>query len=167
MTLSEIRLLHAYSSWANTRLFDVLATLTAEQYSRDMKGSHGGIHTTLVHMVGAEKIWLERWRGVAPEPFLDAGKIGSCEDVRKIWEKVGYETAQWLGTMTDKKLHETFVMKTLKGGTFTHVYWQAFQHLINHSTYHRGQIVTMLRQTGVPPPSTDLILFYRETNKLR
>ena len=56
-------------------------------------------------------------------------------------------------------------MKNLKGETFTHVYWQAFQHVVNHSTYHRGQIITMLRQLGVKPPGTDLIMFYRGTAK--
>jgi uncharacterized damage-inducible protein DinB len=38
---------------------------------------------------------------------------------------------------------------------------------VNHSTYHRGQIVTMLRQLGAKPPTTDLILFYRETAKVQ
>jgi uncharacterized damage-inducible protein DinB len=165
MTLSELKLLHAYNSWADNRIFEALAQLPPEQYIQDMKGSHGGIHATLVHLVGAEKIWLERFQGTT-QPFLSENPPGSLAGLKEIWEKVGYETAKWIGGMTDKKLQETFTMKTLKGETFTHVFWQAFQHIVNHSTYHRGQIVTMLRQLGAKPPTTDLILFYRETAKV-
>ncbi|MFN0158109.1 MAG: DinB family protein [Bacteroidota bacterium] len=162
MTLQEIKTLHAYNSWANNRIFDTLAGLSAEQYMEDMKSSHGGIHGTLVHTVGAEKVWLERFQG-APQPFLTADGLRSLVEVRVVWEKVGFDTAKWLGGMSDKKLGETFTMTTLKGDVFTHVFWQAFQHVVNHSSYHRGQIITMLRQMGIKPVSTDLILFYRET----
>jgi uncharacterized damage-inducible protein DinB len=164
MTLSELKLLHAYNSWADNRIFDALVQLPAEQYLQDMKGSHGGIHNTLVHLVGAQKVWLERFQGAA-QPFLSENPPKSLAELKAIWEKVGHDTAQWLGTMSDKKLQEPFAMKTTKGDVFTHIYWRACQHVVNHSTYHRGQIVTMLRQLGVKPPATDLILFYRETGK--
>ena len=166
MTLQEIKTLHAYNSWADNRIFDAVAQLPTDQYMQDTKSSHGGIHGTLIHMVGAEKVWLERFQG-DPQPFLTQNPPKSLQELKTVWEKVGYDTAHWLGTMTDKKLNETFTMKTVKGDTYTHVYWQAFQHLVNHSSYHRGQIITMLRQSGAKPVSTDLILFYRETAKLK
>ena len=162
MTLSELKLLHAYNSWANNRIFDTLAQTPSDKYMQDMKSSHGGIHGTLVHTVGAEKVWLERFMG-EPQPFLSQNPPKSLQELKEIWVKVGFDTAKWLGTMSDKKLQDTFTMKTLKGDTFTHVFWQAFQHVVNHSSYHRGQIITMLRQLGEKPVSTDLILFYRET----
>ena len=164
MTLEEAKLLHAYDSWANNRIFDALAGLPTDQYLKGMDSSHGGIHGTMVHLVGAEKVWLERFHGAA-QPFLSENPPASLADLRSIWEKNGYEMAKWLGTMTDKKLTDTFTMKTLKGDTFTHAFTRAFQHLMNHSTYHRGQVVTMLRQLDVKPPGTDLIQFYRETGK--
>ena len=167
MVLSEIKTLHAYNSWADNRIFESLAPLPEEQYLQDLKNSHGGIHTTLIHLVGAEKVWLERWLGGTVSPFLTTLGLKTLAEVKTVWEKVGYDTAKWLSTMTDKKLNETFTMKTLKGDTLTHVYWQAFQHVVNHSSYHRGQIVTMLRQLGAKPPTTDLILFYREAAKLK
>lgn len=164
MILREIKTLHAYNAWADNRIFDVLDTLPEEAYHKDLKSSHGGIHGTMVHLVGAEKIWLERWQGVT-RPFLSENPPRSLEELREIWEKVGYETARWLGRMTGKKLNEKFSMKTLKGEVIKHRYWEAFQHLVNHSSYHRGQVVTMLRQIGEKPPRTDLILFYRETGR--
>ena len=165
MTLSELKLLHAYNSWAANRIFVALATIPTDKYMQDLKSSHGGIHGTLVHTVGAEKVWLERFQG-APQEFLSKNPPKSLAELKTVWEKVGYDTAKWLSSMSDKKLGETFTMKTPKGDTFTHVFWQAFQHVVNHSSYHRGQIITMLRQLGEKPVSTDLIQFYRETGKL-
>ncbi len=164
MTLQEAKTLHAYNSWANNRIFDVVEKLPLEQYRKDMKSSHGGIHGTLTHIVGAEKVWVERFN-TNVQPFLKADEIPNAAELRKIWEKAGYETARWLGMMNDKKLNDTFEMKTSRGDVFRHVFSQAFQHMVNHSSYHRGQIVTMLRQIDATPVSTDLILFYRETKK--
>jgi uncharacterized damage-inducible protein DinB len=164
MTLNEVTFLHAYNAWADNRVFDALAPLASEEYLRDLHSSHGGIHGTLTHLVGAEKVWLERWTGIV-QPFLRAGEIPGLPALKEIWEKVGYDTAKFLGTMTDRKLQETFTMKTSRGDVHTHVYWQAFQHLVNHSSYHRGQIVAMMRQLGRQGVSTDLIQFYRETGK--
>ena len=165
MTLQEIKSLQAYNAWANNRIFDLLSSLPAEQYMQDMKSSHGGIHGTLTHMVSAENIWLQRFKGPAGPPLV-AAEIPSLAALKKIWEGVGFDTAKWLGMMTDKKLGESFIMKTSTGETFVYIYWQAFQHMVNHSSFHRGQIVTMLRQHGVQPVNTDLIRFYREMTKL-
>ncbi len=165
MTLQEIKLLHAYDAWANNRIFDSLATIPAESYSRDMKSSHGGIHGTMVHLVGAQKLWLERWTGVPTQPYLRADAVGSLAELKKIWSTVGHDMSQWLGTLNDRMLQDMFTMKTVKGETFSHIYWQSFQHVVNHSTHHRGQVVALMRQLGFKPPNTDLIAFYRETGK--
>lgn len=164
MTLQELKTLHAYNSWASNRVFDRLATMPTDQYLQEMNASHGSIHATLIHLVGAEKVWLERFHGAA-QPFLAENPPKSLAELKNVWEKVGFDTAKWLGAQSDKSLQGTFTTKTLNGETFTYVLWQAFQHVVNHSTYHRGQIITMMRQHGVQPPGTDLIMFYREMKK--
>jgi uncharacterized damage-inducible protein DinB len=162
MTLQEIRTLHAYNAWANNRIFEAVAALPPEQYLKDMKSSHGGIHGTLVHLVGAEKVWLGRWQG-REDPFMTTADALTLKALREAWQKNGFETAKFLGTLTDQKLQGTFTMKTMKGETFEHILWQTIQHLVDHSTYHRGQVITLMRQLSVTPPSTGLIRFYRET----
>jgi uncharacterized damage-inducible protein DinB len=165
MTLQEIRLLHAYNAWATNKLFDALAPCSAEETTTDMKSSHGSILGTMTHLVGAEKIWLARWVGTPGATMLKQSEVPTLTDLRKVWETTGYETARWLGSMTDKKLLDTFSMASAKGEIFTHVYWQAIQHVVDHSTYHRGQVITLMRQIGKVPPSTGLITFYRESWK--
>jgi uncharacterized damage-inducible protein DinB len=162
MTLTEIKTLHAYNSWADNQVFELLSPMPEEQYLKDMNSSHGGIHGTMIHLVGAEKVWLERFHG-RPQPFLTENPPKSLAELKLVWEKVGYDTAKWIASMNDRKLGETFTMTTTTGTTYTHVFWQAFQHLVNHSSYHRGQVVTLMRQLGAKPPATDLIRFYRET----
>jgi uncharacterized damage-inducible protein DinB len=166
MTLQEIKLLHAFNSWADNRILDAALAMPAEKSMRDMKSSYGSIHGTLVHLVGAEKLWLSRWVGKPDPTLLTPAEAPTVEAVKDTWVTVGFETARFLGTMTDKRLQETFTMKTTRGETFTHIYWQAFQHMVDHSSYHRGQIVCLMRQLDLVPPGTGLINFYRETAKL-
>jgi uncharacterized damage-inducible protein DinB len=162
MTFKELKLLHAFNAWASNRILDAVGRMPEADVSKDMKTSHGSIHATLVHMVGAEKMWLSRWLGTPDRTFLSSDEVPTLGDLRAAWERVGFETARFIGTMNDRKLQETFTMTTAKGESFVHTYSQAFQHVVDHSTYHRGQVVAMMRQLGVAPPSTGLIVFYRE-----
>jgi uncharacterized damage-inducible protein DinB len=163
MTLEEAKQLFAYNSWATNRIFDALAALPVEQYRKNLKGSHQGIHGTLTHLVTAEKIWLSRWVGNPDTAHLKPEEVTSLADLKAIWETVARETVRFLSTMKEKKMQDSITITSARGDKYTHTYAQTFQHLVNHSSYHRGQIVTMLRQLGGQPVSTDLIGFYRQT----
>jgi uncharacterized damage-inducible protein DinB len=167
MTLQEVKLLHAFNSWASQRVFDTVATLTPDQFTRDMASSHQSIQGTLFHIVAAEKIWLSRWRNQPDPPKLQRSDLPTAAALHAEWEKVGLETAKWLGTMTDKSLQDSFTMTTSSGTTYRHTYVQAVQHVVDHGSYHRGQIIALLRQLGVTPPVTGMIAFYREMAKVK
>ncbi|HEU5262320.1 MAG TPA: DinB family protein [Gemmatimonadales bacterium] len=162
MTVAEVRQLYQFNAWANRRIFAALAALPAEQYLRDLKSSHGGIHGTLCHIVWAEQLWLHRWLGKA-NPAVQQGKdLASLADARARWEDVEAERGRFLQGLTDAKLADSITIQPTTGGAYVHTYQQTLQHTVDHSSYHRGQIITMLRQLGVKPPSTGLIGFYRE-----
>ncbi len=167
MTLQETRMLVAYSSWATNRIFGAVEPLPPGDAVRDMKSSHASIHGTLTHMVGAEKMWLSRMTGTPDKAFLRPPDVPTVADVKAAWEQTGFAMAKFLGTLTDKKLQETFTMTTSSGEKFTHTIAQAIQHMVDHSTYHRGQVVTLVRQMGHTPPNTGMILFFRETGAAR
>ena len=159
--MNELLDLFAYNGWANRIIFDAVAKLPDEQYFRDLKSSYGGIHGTLCHIVWAEQLWLHRWLKL-PNPAVSQGTdLKSLQDVRERWEAVDRERDAFVSGMTDTQLEETRLVKPSSGGEFVHTFRQMFRHFINHSSYHRGQIVTFLRQLGTAPPSTDLILYYR------
>ena len=160
MRADEIRELFVYNAWANRRVFDALAALPEEQYHRDVKCSFASIHGTVAHIVGAEQLWLGRWRG-QPAAMLKGSDVGSLAELRQIWERVETERGEFLRALTDDRLASRITVKAASG-EFVHALQQTLQHAVDHSSYHRGQIVTLLRQLGVKPPSTGLIAFYRE-----
>lgn len=106
-------------------------------------------------------MWLHRWVG-KPNPAVPQGAdLKSLADVRKRWELVEAERAAFVAGMTEARLDDTTVINPSSGGQYIHTFRQMFRHVINHSSYHRGQIVTFLRQLGSKPPNTDLIVYYR------
>jgi uncharacterized damage-inducible protein DinB len=167
MTLQEIKMLNAYNAWATNRMFQALEALPPEEIMRDLKSSHRSIHGTLTHLVGAEKIWLSRMTGTPDKTMLKPADVPAIADLKAMWEQTGFATARFLGGMNDRRLLETFTMTTSTGEQFTHVYAQALQHVVDHSTYHRGQVVTLMRQLGHTPPNTGMITFFRETGPAR
>ena len=161
MTINEVLELFAYNAWANRKIFDAAAGLAEEQYNRDLKSSHGGIHGTLAHIVWAEQLWLHRWLS-RPNPAISQGKdLSGLGAVRARWEDVEAERGTFLQGLTPARLDETRAVKPSTGGEYVHTLRQMFRHTVDHSTYHRGQVVTMLRQVGAVPPNTGLIVFYR------
>jgi uncharacterized damage-inducible protein DinB len=161
MRLQEVTELVAFNRWADERFFEALTQLSPEQYGRDLQSSHGGIHGTLAHIVQVEKGWLRRWQRQPETVASPLSQLHSLAELRTYWEDVWAEMKRFLAGLDDRKLQETLTTTTL-AGTFTAPYWQMIQHVVDHSSYHRGQIVTMLRQLGVTPPSTGLIRFYRD-----
>ncbi len=164
MTLNDIRTLFAFDQWATDRILDIVATVPEDQYVKNMNSSHGGIRGTLVHYYGAEWIWLERWKGTSPTTLIKEDDIPTFLQLREKWTSLWQELNQFVHSLTEEKLLSSLTYKDLKGNQYTQPLWQQMQHLINHSTYHRGQVVTMLRQVGVKPVNTDLITYYRLNN---
>jgi len=162
MTVAEVRELFAYNAWANRRIFTALRTLPSDAYFRDLKSSHGGLHGTLCHVVWAEQLWFNRWTG-KPKPAVHQGKdLATLDAAVGRWEEIERERSTFMDGFTEPRLDETVVVRPSTGGEFRHTFREMFRHAVDHSSYHRGQLVTMLRQVGVAPPNTGLIVFYRE-----
>ena len=165
MNVAGVKELFDYNRWANRRIFEALSALPPDQYFQDLKSSFGSIHGTLCHIVWAEQLWLHRWLG-KPAPAVPQGKdLAGLPDARARWNAIDGERTALLDGFTDQRLADTVTIQPTSGGAYSHSYKEMFLHTVDHSSYHRGQIVTMLRQLGVKPPSTGLIGFYRERAK--
>ena len=165
MTLQELKTLFQFDKWATDKLLEVVAQVPESQYNKDLGSSHGGIHGTLVHIMAADRIWLERWKGNSPTRLIGEEEVPTLQSLKEQWRSLRKELEQLLNSLTDEQVQSGHSYKTTEGVPYTQPLCQQMQHRINHSTYHRGQIVTFLRQLGVKPPSTDLILFYRAITK--
>jgi uncharacterized damage-inducible protein DinB len=151
-----------YTVWANRRVLRAAATLTAEQFRSDGGSSHGGVRGTLTHIMGGEWIWLERFKGVSPERLLDEGEFLDIIALRERWKAVEQHRAAWFRALHERDVAATVHYVNTEGRAFEAPLWQLVQHVVNHSTYHRGQVVTLLRPFGVKLLPTDLVLWDRE-----
>jgi len=166
MNLSDIRHLFDYTEWANRLTLNAAAALSDEDLRRDVRISHGSIFATLLHMAGAEWIWLERWCGRSP-----AGKeawslwtTDSCADLKILterWNEVIERRAQLISQLEEAGLAADLPFKLLSGDANTLRLVDQMQHVVNHATLHRGQVVGMIRQLGITPPATDLLFYLR------
>src|SRR5262249_17120713 len=159
MTLKDISRLFDYTDYANRLALDAAEKLTEEQRRYDFKISHGSIHGTLVHMAGAEWVWLERWKGVSHSRIWMSDDFAGVLALRARWEEIENERRQLLEGLTEEKLHQDLSYKNLKGEPFTLPLADQMQHVVNHPTLHRGQGVGMIRQLGAQPPAVDLIYY--------
>jgi uncharacterized damage-inducible protein DinB len=149
-----------YHYWANGRLLDAMADLTPEQYTRDLGGSFPSIQATVAHLLNAETVWLNRLLG-ENRPGVGPDSVPTVAAARERWNQLKGTYLSLLEQIGDAGLTVSLQAKTSSGQVYSHPRWEVLQHLVNHGTYHRGQIALMMRQVGVAPASTDLILFYR------
>jgi len=167
MIPSEALTLFDYDRWATAKQLEVVTGLTNDQYEKDLGSSHGGIRGTLVHIYGAQQIWYSRWKGTSPSSLPAVAESPTLAILQDKWQVLRKEIHEFITTLTEDKMREPLAYKDLKGVSYKQPLAQLIRHVINHSTYHRGQVTTMLRQLGVvPPPSIDLITYYREVDEV-
>jgi uncharacterized damage-inducible protein DinB len=151
-----------YCEWANHSFLGAVAPLPAEDYLKDLRGSHGGIHGTLVHTFGAEFLWHRRFGGVSPTSLSGAEQLTDLGALRERWAALESERRAWLESLAPDAGERVIEYRNLKGDPFSSQLWPLVQHVTNHGSYHRGQVAVFLRQLGVTPPATDLVAFDRE-----
>ena len=162
MSPEEIRLLYDYNAWANRRSLDAAAALTPEQFTKPMGSSFSSVRDTLAHIFGAEWIWLERFQGRSPASLPDTTQHANIQSLRESWGEFEPRLLSFARGVTQSDLDRVLEYKTLKFGVYSNPLWQSMQHLVNHGSYHRGQVTTLLRQLGAKAILTDLMHFYRE-----
>lgn len=166
MNLSDIRQLFDYTEWANDLAMEAADQLSDEHLQRDFGISHQSIFGTLTHMAGAEWIWLERWNGRSPAKAeaWSMWTTESCADLATLndrWTEVVDRRAQFITELDEDRLAAELPFRLLSGDPSSMRLVDQMQHVANHATMHRGQVVGMIRQLGVEPPATDLIFYLR------
>ena len=147
-----------YNYWARDEQMAVLAGLSPEQITKPMGSSFTSLHATLVHMVAVERIWLDRWLGKNPKTLQGPEEMPGLEGVRAEWHKVENDMNAFLDQLDEKKLAEPFTYTNMQGIVHSYDFWRVILHVLNHQSYHRGQISTLLRQHGVTPVGVDYLI---------
>jgi uncharacterized damage-inducible protein DinB len=151
-----------YNLWANTIVCGWLEQINDEQWNKEIISSFNSIQETVLHIISAENAWLQRFK---KEPFdwLQSTYNGSREEHINLWKKTSAELKDFIDVFDENNLNANLDFKRLNGDAYSMPYYQLFAHVVNHATYHRGQLVTMLRQAGFTKISaTDLLGVYRK-----
>ena len=166
MNLIDIKRIFDYTEWANDLAMEAADELPDDDLWRDVGISHNSIFGTLLHMAGAEWIWLERWNGHSPAKAeaWSQWTPESCTDLAMLnerWLEVVTRRAQFISDLDEQRLAAELPFKLLSGDPSSMRLVDQMQHVANHATMHRGQVVGMIRQLGIDPPSTDLLFYLR------
>ena len=159
MNKQDVEYLYEYNRWANARVLDAVSKLTPEQFSRDLQSSHRSVRDTLAHILAAEWIWLERWKGVSPNALLIPSDFPTVESLETRWAVVEGGYTEFINGVTDGSLATVIAYTNTRGEEWAYPLGQMLQHVMNHSSYHRGQVTTMLRQLGAEVNPVDLLVF--------
>jgi uncharacterized damage-inducible protein DinB len=162
ISIETLRELYDYNYWARNRQLKVCEALTSEQFQRPMGNSFSSVRDTLAHLLVVEWLWHERWQGrpvtkqdtveFAGENFPSVGAISAR------WESVEQAVRDYLRNLQDSDLAKPLTYANLQGQEWTYPLWRVLLHVVNHQTYHRGQITTLLRQQGVQAVSIDYLI---------
>jgi uncharacterized damage-inducible protein DinB len=163
MVTSELLcVLFQYNQWADRRTLDVCSAITNEQFTRDLGSSFRSVRDTVAHLYGAEWVWNERIHGRSPSSLPVGTVFPDLASVREKLEEMDSYYIDYVTKLTPQDLERVIHYKSFAGEEFSNPLWQSLHQLTNHASYHRGQTVTLLRQLGAKPVSTDLIGYYRE-----
>jgi uncharacterized damage-inducible protein DinB len=164
--LCQIQSQFAYNEWANGLLLSAACVLDPGEQARDLGSSHRSVLGTLFHIVYSEWDWVHFWRGKSweeiarEEPsesaFSDVGAL------RREWAAIVTMQKAFVSTLTEASIASEVSYRDFRGEPCKFSLAETIQHLLNHSSYHRGQAVTLLRQLGKTPPATDYLVFLRE-----
>jgi uncharacterized damage-inducible protein DinB len=161
VTGDEAGLLLSYNAWANRRLLQASDALPRDLLERDLAASHRSLWGTLLHMAWGEWLWLGRWLTTAA-PGEDPGRSRSLAELEARWAEIARQQMACIDGLTAAALDRPVSYESPQGTTWTYALGEMVRHLVNHSTYHRGQVASLMRQLGATPPATDYLIFLDE-----
>jgi len=168
MNSADLRTLVDYHYWARDRALDAAALLTPEQFTKDLGSSFKSVRDTLAHAYSAEWAWYSRFQGISPTSMLAYDQFPDVQSLRTAWREVEAKMRAFVNGLDDGAVGRVYEFKMLSGQPASGILWQMVQHVVNHATYHRGQVTTMLRQLGAQPgKSMDLVAYYREGQRAK
>ncbi len=159
-----------YNIWANQLLLRNASQLTEEERSRNLGASHASLVRTLRHIYDAERFWI---RSLITDSIPSVAEIDAAgaadrarpdptlDSLKDEWPEVWDEARRWAGPLDDNDLAKELNCRMRNGIDLPVPRWSVLRHMVNHSSIHRGQIITMLRALGQRPPNLDLFTYYQ------
>jgi uncharacterized damage-inducible protein DinB len=153
----------AYHQWANQLIIDTIEKLPESLQEQHMVSSFPSLKATILHMWDAESIWWQRMKLLEIINRPSENFAGSFTDASKSLMQQSRQWHDWIVNAVEHMLEHEFIYYNTKREKFKQAVYQMLLHMFNHATYHRGQMVTLLRQMEVNSiPPTDFIVWSRK-----
>jgi len=162
MNINDLKTLYDYTLWANHLVLEAAERLDDEQRHLALGAGHRSIHGTLVHMLSAEWLWLARWLGESPSAVFRDQDFADLAAIRERWRQVEDERERFITDLRDEDLLREVRYISTEGQPYAFPLGQLLEHVANHATHHRGQVVAMIRHLGATPPATDLLYYFAQ-----
>lgn len=150
-----------FMKWADQTMLAALSQVPGDQVIEDLGSSFKSMFGTLSHVYLAEWVWIKRLQGDSTAKITDVEAPADLNALGTAWPALHQLWSDWSRSLSSEQWQTPLVLRSMQGTEFPLPYWQVVMHLVNHGSYHRGQVATMLRQSGIKPPGTDLVTFYR------
>ncbi|MCC7158147.1 MAG: DinB family protein [Ignavibacteria bacterium] len=155
-----------YNLWANKRITDKFKDLSAEAWIKEQKSSFPSLRQTLLHIYDAETIWYNRLIGISLTKWPSERLKCTKEEATQLMLEASKNLVEFLNVLTSENLNLFCDFRSLEGKEYSMKVYDLIHHCLNHSTYHRGQLVTMLRNLDIDDiPSTDYIAYLRQNGQ--
>ena len=164
MNRTDAKNLFDYNCWANNLTLDAVASLSAEQFITEMASSYRSIRDTLTHILSSEWVFLMRCLGESPKTLFDPAIFPNLNSIRLKSDEINDGWKNFITNLPEESLANNIAYTNFRGELWKYPLNQILQHVLNHSTYHRGQITTQLRTLGANPVMTDY-LYYWDVHK--
>jgi len=163
MDKNYFQTLARYNRWANKKLYDVVETVSIEEFEKDSKAYFASMRGTLNHILFGDWAWTLRLKGKS-SAHLEMGKIyhPSFAALKKARLEADEDFLILLDDMNNDEISADLTYRNIKGIEYVMPTHHVLAHVFNHGTHHRGQVHCLLTQAGIEAPSLDLIYYYIE-----
>jgi uncharacterized damage-inducible protein DinB len=159
MTAAELADLYEYNKWAHERTLEASGELDPAEYGREVGGSFPSLRLTLQHLLATEVVWLSRWEGHSlgePPDYPGEVDVGA---LKRMWTSFWNRQFSFVTSLADDELSRPIAIRTRSGIETVQPLGETMLHVVNHSTYHRGQAASLIRMLGGTPRATDYFLY--------
>lgn len=149
--------LYAYNRWADGRVLEACRALSAEQYGAEPVPGLLSVRATVNHVAVVTLAWLRGLAGDTESPLPAEGDLVTVDDAARVLDHAQGVFDKLLPTLTPERLAAPQTLRRRNGQSATLPPWAVLRHVVNHATYHRGQVASKLKSFGVDQPATDFI----------
>jgi uncharacterized damage-inducible protein DinB len=153
----DLAALFAYDRWAEARMLDACRLVPPERYGEELAPGWASLRSSVAHIAAATDLWVRRFLGQPSDGFVPESELATPDEVARL-SATSHDALDRLALeLTSERLAAPFTYRNLRGQTATVPLWAVLRHVINHASYHRGQVASKLKRLGVEPPITDFV----------